>query len=114
MPPVPEGETAVDDAGLPGELVQEVAERLRQENADLREHGYHLAVVRDDEEGVPLDRAAEAGAPGEDGHWSEVEVQKLPNNDLRIRLRGYTEAPGGDDEQRMAEIVRALLRETLF
>lgn len=106
-----EAETLDDAEGLPGELVHEVAERLREANADLEDYGYQVALVPEDGEadGVVLDRAA-----GGDGHWAEVEVQKLPNDDLSIRLRGYTEAAGSDDQERMAALVRALLREALI
>lgn len=107
----------IEDAdGLPGDLVHEVAERLREANADLQDYGYHLALVPENGEGVPLEGASDGvrAAAERDGHWSEVEIQKLPNDDLSIRLRGYTEADGSDGQERMAELVRALLRETLF
>lgn len=104
--------------GLPGDLVQDVAERLRKENSSLREYGYQLALVPEDEtdDAVPLpDDATQEDPPANgDGHWSEVEVQKLPNNDLRIHLRGYTARDGTRQEERTADLVRELLRETLL
>lgn len=106
-----EAKTLDDAEGLPGELVHEVAERLREANADLEDYGYQVALVPEegDTEGVALEAATDG-----DGHWAEVEVQRLPNDDLSIRLRGYTETPGSRDQERMAELVRALLRETLL
>lgn len=114
-----------DDAspGLPGDLVRAVAERLRQENVDLREYGYQLALVPEEGDAVPLAEAAPQTAPGTrgpnargdgHGHWSEVEVQKLPNNDLSIRLRGYDRTEGTDEEERMAELIRELLSQAFL
>lgn len=114
-----EAETIDGADGLPGELVHQVAERLKEANDDLERYGYHLALVPDEgppTDGVPLGRVAEASARaarGAGGHWAEVEVRKLPNEDLSIRLRGYRETPGSEDQARMAELVRALLREAL-
>lgn len=106
-----EAKTLDDAEGLPGELVHEVAERLRETNADLEDYGYQVALVPEDGDGdgVTLEAATDGA-----GHWAEVEVQKLPNDDLSIRLRGYSEAAASDDQERMAKLVRALLRETLL
>lgn len=132
--------------GLPGELVRAVAERLKEENSDLHEYGYQLALVPEapgDGEALALapvggadgngragvdeggdedggHGAASDGAdarredPGPSGHWSEVEVQKLPNHELRIRLRGYTEDGATDHERRMAELVRELVKQAIM
>lgn len=102
--------------GLPGDLVRGIAERLQEENSDLREYGYHLALVPEDDtprKAVPVEEAPSNGGPPH-GHWSEVEIQKLPNNDLAIRLRGYTASSGTEQEERTAELVRELLRATLL
>lgn len=152
------GDADATSPGLPGELVRSVAERLKEENHDLRRYGYQLALVPEgpnaqaaagagagtqrghgehtgDAAGdgagdggrdgtasetlrIPLADVADAEAApaGADGHWSEVEVQKLPNHELRIRLRGYTEEgeDGNVHERRMAELVRELVREALL
>lgn len=128
--------------GLPGELVRAVAERLREENSEIRQYGYQLALVPRGEAGgagggepdrkgadgadgggggsaegprpLPLPDPTTAVGNGEHGHWSEVEIQKLPNNDLSIRLRGYAQSEGSEQEERMAELVRRLLRNAIF
>lgn len=117
-----ETEIQGDASGLPGELVRQVAERIREANVDLERYGYQLALVPEEDDAadgaVPVPEAV--GVPvtvpegAVDGHWSEVEVEKLANDDLRIRLRGFTRGDGSDRDERMARLVRALLRETLF
>lgn len=71
---------------------------------------------RGEGEGRHADADAGRGdAPGEaEGHWSEVEVQKLPNRELRIRLRGYTDEAASRQERRMADLVRELVRAALL